>query len=117
MIFIVAPTELDRDSRLALSFVAIMAALGALVAGCLSRIGSAMLAGAAGGALMAGLFGAILTMHPKGLIYSFIGVPIGAVVMMFYQLEHVPPRSSHRSRRPPAPSPKKSALWDRKLDG
>ena len=84
--YLLAPTQFDRDFRSVALFVGIVTALGA-AAGFLSRTGWAMLGGAAGGAIVTGIGGVIVTMHPKGLIYSFIGVPIGAVLVMLYRLE------------------------------
>ena len=114
--YLVAPNEIDRAPRLVLMFVGIMAALGAVAAGFLSRTGWAMLGGAAVGALVAGICGVIATMHPKGLIYSILGVPFGAVLVMLCCLEDEPPNRAHRSPSR-SPSPAQSGVWDRELDG
>ena len=58
-----------------------MAVLGGLAGGLLSRDGWKTLAGAVLGAIAAGLFGVVTTLHLKGLIYSFVGVPLGTLAV------------------------------------
>jgi len=91
---------------------AIVAILGGLAGGLLSRDGWQMLAGAVVGAIAMGLLGVLGTGHLKGLMYSIFGGPLGGMAVYLHFL----------TRPPPAPTAKAKALsraegvWDRELD-
>ncbi len=108
---VVQPPYLD-ETRVSVAFMVIVAALGAAAAGFLSRTGWLMLGGGLAGSIVAGLCGVLLTFHPKGLIYSFLGAPIGAVLVLLRRLEQAskkpPPEASALSAR--------SGVWDDELD-
>jgi len=101
-----------NEPGVVVAFVGIMAILGAVAAGFLSTTGWAMLAGGIVGAIATGLFGVLATLHPKGLVYSFIGAPLGALFVLIYRLEHEPAKSSHKA----SASPAQSGVGDRELD-
>jgi hypothetical protein len=65
-----------------------MAVLGGVASGFLSRTGWAMIAGGIIGAIVVGLFGVLATLHIKGLIYSFLGAPLGVFLVLLYRLEY-----------------------------
>jgi hypothetical protein len=94
---IVRPTAAD-EPQLTVVFAATMAILGAVAAGFLSRTGWVMLAGGIIGAIAAGLFGVAATLHPKGLIYSFLGVPVGVVFALVYRLGHEATKQPEEAR-------------------
>jgi hypothetical protein len=85
--YVVARPTKDEPG-LAVAFVSIVAILGVVASQCFSATGWAMLAGGFLGAIATGLLGVVATLHLKGLVYSFIGVPIGAVFVLLYRLEH-----------------------------
>jgi hypothetical protein len=91
---------------------ALVAILGGLASGVLSRDGWQMLAGAVVGAIATGLFGVVATLHIKGLIYSFIGVPLGAVAVYLFCLapDSAVPMAKAKDL------PKTEGIWDRELD-
>ena len=71
-----------------------------------------MLAGGIVGAIVAGLLGVAATLHLKGLIYSFWGVPLGAWLVLQYRI-------GHKSKTPVVKAqarPGQSGVWDADLD-
>lgn len=108
---VVRPPAADEPG-VVVAFVGIMAILGTVAAGFLSTTGWAMLAGGIVGAIATGLFGVVATLHPKGLIYSFIGAPLAALFVLMYRREHEPAKASAKEgASPPTPG-----VWDRELD-
>jgi hypothetical protein len=83
-LYYVVARPTNDEPGLALAFASIVAILGAVAAECLSPTGWAMLGGGIHGAIVTGLLGVVATLHLKGLMYSFIGVPIGAVFVLLY---------------------------------
>ena len=110
-LFLSEPPRAD-EYRLVAAFLGILAILGAVAAGFLSATGWAMLAGGLVGAIAMGLLGVLATLHLKGLIYSFLGAPIGAVVVLLYQLEAETAKPSAKAKASPA----QSGVWDDELD-
>ena len=91
---------------------AILVAIGSFAGGVLSPSGKAMFAGGIVGTLVIGIFGVVATLHLKGLIYAFIGAPIGAVLVYLYGVSHELAKPSGKM-----PSPQGSAdFWDSGLD-
>ena len=68
------------------AIAACIAVLGGLAGGYLSRDGWLLLAGSVAGAIAVGTMGVLGTMHLKGLMYSIIGAPIGAVAVYLFLL-------------------------------
>ena len=93
-------------------FAGILAILGGLAGGLLSRDGWRMLAGAVAGAIAVGLLGVVVTLHPKGLIYSIVGGPLGAVAVYLFFLPQESPVSMAKAKAPP----RAEGVWDRELD-
>ena len=92
--------------------VAILVAMRRVAGGVLSPSGKAMFAGGIVGALVVGIFGVVATLHLKGLIYAFIGAPIGAVLVC-----SVRGQSQVAEPSGEMPSPQGSAdFWDSDLD-
>ena len=108
---VIRPTATDRPSSV-VAFVGLMAIVGAVAAGFLSATGWAMLAGGIVGAIATGLCGVVATLHLKGLIYSFIGAPFGALFVFLYRLEHGAAKPSDKAKAPSA----QSGVWDGELD-
>jgi hypothetical protein len=96
-----------------LMFAGIVAFLGGVAGGVLSRGGWQMLAGAVVGAIAIGLLGVVATLHLKGLIYSIFGGPAGAMAVYLFLLSRQSPDSTAERRTPPRPE----GVWDRELDG
>ncbi len=86
--------------------------LGGLAGGLLSRDGWQMLGDAVLGAIAMGLLGVVATMHLKGLIYSIIGVPLGAVAVYLHLLT----RESHVSTANAKTLTRTEGVWDQELD-
>jgi hypothetical protein len=93
-------------------FAGIMAVLGAVASGFLSATGWAMLAGGIVGAIVTGLLGVVATLHLKGLIYSFLGVPLGAWLVLQYRIG----RESQTPIVKGHALPGQSGVWDADLD-
>jgi hypothetical protein len=110
--YVVARPTTGDEPNLAVAFVSIVAILGGLAGGLVSREGWLMLTGALVGAIAVGLLGVVATLHPKGLIYSIFGGPLGAVAVYLY----------FRAIESPVPTAKAKALprtegiRDRELD-
>jgi hypothetical protein len=95
-----------------IAFTVIMAALGASAFAFLSATGWAMLAGGLVGSVAAGLLGVLATLHLKGVIYSFLGAPVGAIWVLLHRL-------GREGRKPPdtaVASPARPGVWDAELD-
>jgi hypothetical protein len=95
-----------------LMFAGIVAFLGGIAGGFLSREGWQMLAGAVVWAISIGLLGVVATLHFKGLIYSIFGGPLGAVAVYLFLLSRQSPTSTAEGRSPQRPA----GVWDRELD-
>ena len=91
---------------------AFIAVLGGLAGGVLSRDGWLLLAGSVAGAIAVGTMGVLGTMHLKGLMYSIIGAPIGAVAVYLFLLN----RESQVPTAKAEPLPQGNRVWDRDLD-
>jgi hypothetical protein len=101
-----------REFRGMTILIAILVAIGGFAGGVLSPSGKAMFAGGIVGAVVVGIFGVVATLHLKGLIYAFIGAPIGAVLVYLYGVGHEVAKTSGKT-----PSPQGSAdVWDSDLD-
>jgi hypothetical protein len=98
--------------RFLVMFAGIVAILGGLAGGLLSRDGWQMLAGAVAGAIAVGLLGVVVTLHLKGLIYSIVGGPLGAVAVYLHFLTRESPASMARAKA----LPRGEGVWDRELD-
>jgi hypothetical protein len=98
--------------RFLVMFAGIVAILGGLAGGLLSRDGWQMLAGAVVGAIAVGLLGVVVTLHLKGLIYSIVGGPLGAVVVYLVFLSRESPASMAKAKA----LPRGEGVWDRELD-
>jgi hypothetical protein len=85
--------------------VALFAALGGLAGGFLRVRSLALFAGGIIGAIVFGVCGVMVTLHPKGLVYAALGAPIGAVFAFAYGADH-------KGARPPA----SDGVWDDELD-
>src|SRR4051794_9045038 len=70
-----------NESREVVATAAIMAVLGGVAGGLLRASGWAMFAGGIVGAIVVGVGGVAATHHLKGLIYSCIGAPFGALLV------------------------------------
>ena len=64
------------------------------------------------GAILVGVAGVVATQHLKGLIYSFIGAPVGALVVFLYEVGREMPKSADKACVPPA----SAGVWDKELD-
>jgi hypothetical protein len=98
--------------RGAVGMAGMVAVLGGVAGGVLRASGWAMLAGSLLGALVVGVFGVVVTLHLKGLIYSFLGAPIGAVFVYLYGVSHDVAKPSDKEPAPAA----SAGVWDSELD-
>jgi peptidoglycan/LPS O-acetylase OafA/YrhL len=101
-----------KDPTLPIVFASIMAVLGAVASGFLSGTGWSMLAGGIIGAIVVGICGVLATLHTKGLVYSFLGAPLGAFLVLLYRLEHEKAKAAQKK----PPSKLQPAVWDDELD-
>jgi hypothetical protein len=102
-LYYVVARPTNDEPGLAAAFASIVAILGVVASACLSSTGWAMLRGGIVGAIATGLLGVVATLHPKGLMYSFIGVPIGGVVVFLrYRLKHEAEKPLNKAEDPPA---------------
>jgi hypothetical protein len=90
----------------------ILAVLGGVAGGILRASGWAMFAGGVLGALVTGAFGVVSTMHLKGLVYAPIGVPVGAVLVYLYGVNHEGAKPSGNASTLPG----SVGVWDNDLD-
>jgi hypothetical protein len=90
----------------------IMAIIGGLAGGVLQASGWAMFVGGILGALVFGIFGVVLTFHLKGLVYSILGAPVGAVLVYIDGVSHEIAKPSDNANG----SPKSAGVWDREMD-
>jgi len=101
----------DDQVRDLVLWLGVVAVLGGLAGGLLSRDGWKMLGGAVLGAIAAGLFGVLVTLHLKGLIYSFVGVPLGAVAV-YVRLSSEQDVKMTKTQTIPT----SEGVWDREMD-
>ena len=94
------------------AFAGIVAVLGGIAAGMLKASGWAMLAGGLIGTMFVGILGVVATHHVKGLIYSFLGVPCGALVVYLYEVGRERTKPADKASVPPA----SAGVWDHELD-
>ncbi len=95
------------------TFASIVAVLGGIAGGVLRASGWAMFAGGLIGAIPVGVAGVVATLHLKGLIYSFLGAPVGALVVFLHQLGREMPKPADMSYIPQA----SAGVSDKELDG
>ena len=107
-----AYVTITDEVRVIVMFAGIVASLGGVAGGLLTRDGWQMLGGAVLGAIAMGFLGVVATLHLKGLIYSIIGVPLGAVAVYLHLLT----RESHGSTGPAKIEPRTEGVWDQELD-
>jgi uncharacterized membrane protein (UPF0136 family) len=96
----------------AATFSSIVAVLGGIAGGVLRASGWTMLAGGLIGAILVGVAGVVATHHLKGLIYSFLGAPVGALVTFLYQVGRKIPKRADKACMPPA----SAGVSDKELD-
>ena len=111
-----APPEM-RDPSAVVLFIGSFAVLVAVEVGFHPPAGWATLRGAAVGAILIGICGAVATSHANGLAYAFSGVPLGATAVMLYQLVRTAPMTTPVATPRRSPAPARSVMWDRELDG
>jgi len=68
------------------AFAGIVAVLGGIASGVLRASGWAMFVGGLIGAILVGVGGVVATHHLKGLVYSFLGAPFGALFVFLYEV-------------------------------
>ncbi len=90
----------------------IVAVLGGIAGGVLRASGWAMLAGSIVGAIVVGVGGVLATQHIKGLVYSLLGVPFGALLVFLYGVVRESAKPEDKAGVPPA----SAGIWDRELD-
>jgi hypothetical protein len=93
-------------------FACIVAVLGGIEGGVVSASAWAMFAGGLIGAIMMGVVGVALTHHLKGLMYSILGVPVGALFVFLYGAGREVAKPADKTRVPPA----SAGVWDKELD-
>jgi hypothetical protein len=93
-------------------FTAIVAVLGGVAGATLRSAGWAMFVGGIFGAIAVGICGIVVTHHLKGLIFAFIGAPLGAILVYLYGIGHQTAKPSDKARVSPA----QSGFWDGELD-
>ena len=71
-----------------------------------------MFAGGIIGGLVVGVGGVVATCHLKGLIYSFLGVPLGALIVFLYGAGHGVAKPADKAKIPTA----SAGVWDNELD-
>jgi len=101
------------EVRAAVSLSSILAVLGGVAGSFLKKSGWMLFAGGIVGAIVTGVIGVIVTLHPKGLIYSIFGGPLGVVIMFLHGINHEVTNSSRNT----FVSASTSGVWDRELDG
>jgi hypothetical protein len=89
----------------------IVAILGGITGGVLRASGWAMFAGAIVGAIVLGLLGVVATLHLKGLIYSIIGGPLGALVVFLFGVGREAAKPVVQTRVPIT----SAGIWDNEL--
>jgi len=112
------PLEEANEFANVMKLAGIVAVLGGVAGGALSASGWRMFVGAAVGALVFGISGAMGRLHLKGFIYAFLGGPIGALVVFLANSAReeaagrgptaagpVPPKHASGSDRPIPPEP------------
>jgi hypothetical protein len=93
-------------------FACIVAVLGGIAGGVLSASGWAMFAGGLIGAIVVGVLGVAVTHHLKGLMYSLLGVPVGAVFVFLYGAG----REEAKPAAKTSPPPTSAGVWDKEPD-
>ncbi len=94
------------------AFASIVAVLGGIAGGVLRASGWAMFAGGIIGAILVGVGGVVATLHIKGLIYSFLGAPFGALLVFLYEVGREVAKPADKACVPPA----SAGVWDHELD-
>ena len=103
--------EADWSWRVA-AFAGIVAVLGGIAGGILRASGWAMFAGGLIGAILVGLGGVVATRHLKGLVYSLLGAPVGAIIVFCMNSAERWKKPVGRASVPPA----SAGVWDDELD-
>lgn len=106
---VVDPSE---KFKVYVAFACVVAVLGGAAGGLLKAAGWAMFAGAIIGAIAVGIFGVVATFHLKGVIFAFVGAPMGALVVFVYGISHEVGKPWDKTCVPPA----SGGVWDRELD-
>jgi hypothetical protein len=94
------------------AFASIVAVLGGIVGGVLRASGWAMFAGRIIGAIVVGVGGGVAALHIKGLIYSFLGAPFGALLVFLYEVGREVAKPADKACVPPA----SAGVWDKEFD-
>jgi hypothetical protein len=106
------PVEEATWLETVLTFASIVAVLGGIAGGILRASGWAIFAGGLIGAFLAGVAGVMVTLHLKGLIYSFLGAPVGALVVFLNQVGRKIPKPADKACAPQA----SAGVSDKELD-
>lgn len=106
------PVEKANEFVTVVGFAIVVAVLGGIAGGVLRASGWAMFAGAIVGAIVSGVLGIVATLHLKGLIYSIIGGPLGALVVFLYGVGREAAKPAVQTRVPPT----SAGIWDNELD-
>jgi hypothetical protein len=94
------------------AFASIVAVLGGIAGGVLRASGWAMFAGGIIWAILVGVGGVVATRHIKGLIYSFLGAPFGALLVFLYEVGREVAKPADKACMPPA----SAGVWNSELD-
>jgi hypothetical protein len=106
------PVEEANWFERVVEFACIVAVLGGIAGGVLSASAWAMFAGGLIGAIVMGVVGVALTHHLKGLMYSILGVPVGALFVFLYWASREVAKPADKTCVPPA----SAGVWDKELD-
>jgi hypothetical protein len=101
-----------NESREVAACAGIVAVLGGIAGGVLRATGWTMFAGGVIGAVVVGIGGVVATHHLKGLVYSFVGVPFGALFVFLYGVGHKMAKPAVRACVPPV----SADAWGGELD-
>jgi hypothetical protein len=107
------PVEEANGFVRVLAFVTVVAVLGSVAGGALKASGWAILAGGLIGAILAGVADVRATQQVKGVFYSFLGAPVGALVVVLYEVSRELSKPAEKACVPPV----SAGVWDKDLDG
>ncbi len=102
-----------HELRAIVVLIGVLSFLGAAAGGFLKKSSWILFTGGVIGALVMGIAGVIATLHPKGLIYSIFGGPLGVVIVFLSGLNREGKDTSDNT----SVSAPGSGVWDRELDG
>ncbi|QEH36050.1 hypothetical protein OJF2_46080 [Aquisphaera giovannonii] len=106
------PVEEAKELATVAGFACTVAVLGGLAGGMLTASGWVVFAGGIVGAVVVGLLGVVATHHLKGLIYSVLGGPLGAL----FAFVHVVNCRTEKPSDLTKVSPPSAGIWDDELD-